>query len=214
MNTSDYGWSERAPHSCGYISPKIREMLASLDVNSVLDLGCGNGELCGALAQTGRLVAGVEYDRGGYEIACKANPDLQFFNLGVQDDPEPILAYCPDKFDAVVSTEVIEHLYFPALLPRFAKQVLKPGGLLILTTPYHGYLKNLALSVFDKWDHHHTALWEGGHIKFWSRKSLSELVGREGFRVVDFAGVGRLPYLWKSMALVSRLADPATGADA
>ncbi|MGQ0696838.1 MAG: class I SAM-dependent methyltransferase [Panacagrimonas sp.] len=202
MNTTDYGWSEGAPVSCGYIAPKILELLLSLEAKSVLDLGCGNGELCRLLAQSGRVVAGVEYDRNGFEICCKTNPDLQFFNLGVQDDPQPIIDYRPEKFDAVVSTEVIEHLYFPALLPRFARQVLKAGGLLILTTPYHGYLKNLALSVMDKWDDHHTAWWDGGHIKFWSRKSLSELVRKEGFKVVSFHGVGRLPYLWKSMVLV------------
>jgi len=204
MNTSQYGWSEVAPQSCGYIGPKILALLGPLNVKSILDLGCGNGELCRALAQTGRLVAGVEYDTGGYEIARKANPNLQFFNLGVQDDPAPILSVHPEKFDAVVSTEVIEHLYCPALLPRFAKQVLKPGGLLILTTPYHGYLKNLALSFFDKWDHHHTPLWDGGHIKFWSKKTLSELLKREGFQVIDFHGVGRLPYLWKSMVLIAK----------
>lgn len=65
MNTSQYGWSEVAPQSCGYIGPKILALLGPLNVKSILDLGCGNGELCRALAQTGRLVAGVEYDRGG-----------------------------------------------------------------------------------------------------------------------------------------------------
>lgn len=73
MNTSEYGWSERAPESCGYIVPKIVELLgSSSNINSVLDLGCGNGELCRALAQTGRLVAGVEYDRGGVRDCPKS----------------------------------------------------------------------------------------------------------------------------------------------
>lgn len=205
MSTQDYGWSEAAPHSCGYIAPRIKTLVDAHTPRSVLDLGCGNGELLKILAAPERTVVGVEYDRGGAEIARHYNPGVQVFNLGVQDDPAPVLAGQPDKFDLVVSTEVIEHLYSPALLPRFAARVLKPGGVLIVSTPYHGYLKNLALSLADKWDDHHTPFWDGGHIKFWSRRTLSELLRREGFEVHGFHGVGRLPFLWKSMILVARL---------
>lgn len=83
--------------------------------------------------------------------------------------------------------------------------MLKPGGVLIVSTPYHGYLKNLALSLADKWDDHHTPFWDGGHIKFWSRRTLSEFLRREGFEVLGFHDVGRLPFLWKSVILVGRL---------
>ena len=128
MSTQDYGWSEAAPHSCGYIAPKIKTLVDAHAPRSVLDLGCGNGELLKILAAPGRTVVGVEYDRGGAEIAQRSNPGAQVFNLGVQDDPAPVLASQPEKFDVVVSTEVIEHLYSPAMLPRFAARVLKPGG--------------------------------------------------------------------------------------
>jgi 2-polyprenyl-6-hydroxyphenyl methylase/3-demethylubiquinone-9 3-methyltransferase len=107
-------------------------------------------------------------------------------------------------FDAAVSTEVIEHLYAPHLLPRFAHALVRPGGHLVLTTPYHGYWKNLALSLFDKWDHHHTALWHGGHIKFFSRRTLTRLLTENGWQVRRFRGIGRLPGLWKSMLLVAQ----------
>ena len=104
----------------------------------------------------------------------------------------------------MVSTEVIEHLFSPHLLPVFARGMLAPGGVLILTTPYHGYLKNLLLSLFGKWDHHHTALWHGGHVKFWSRATLSTLLEGNGFELIAFHGVGRIPLLWKSMVLVAK----------
>lgn len=74
----------------------------------------------------------------------------------------------------------------------------------MISTPYHGYLKNLALSAFNKWDKHHTPLWHGGHIKFWSRRTLTSLIEANGFRVTEFHGVGRAPWLWKSMILVAR----------
>lgn len=74
----------------------------------------------------------------------------------------------------------------------------------MISTPYHGYLKNLALSVFNKWDKHHTPLWHGGHVKFWSRKTLTQLLEANGFKVTEFHGAGRLPWLWKSMILVAK----------
>lgn len=72
---------------------------------------------------------------------------------------------------------------------------------MIISTPYHGYLKNLALAATGKLDNHFTVLWDGGHIKFWSVKTLSKLLEEYGFEVVEFKGSGRIPYLWKSMLL-------------
>ena len=97
----------------------------------------------------------------------------------------------------------IEHLFTPHRLPDYAHSVLREGGYLVVSTPYHGYLKNLLLSLFDKWDYHHKSPCVGGHIKFWSRATLTELLEDHGFRVLGFSGVGRLPFLWKSMILVA-----------
>jgi 2-polyprenyl-3-methyl-5-hydroxy-6-metoxy-1,4-benzoquinol methylase len=202
----DYGWAgEAGPQSCGYIAPRVRDVLKQLGVRRVCDLGSGNGQLCAMLAASGFDVTGVEYDRQGVEIARRAHPGIRFHNLGVQDNPAELVSQ-EGLFEAVVSTEVIEHLFSPHLLPRFAHGCLKPGGHLVITTPYHGYLKNVALAVMNKWDHHHTALWHGGHIKFWSRRTLSELLEQNGFKVVGFSGVGRLPFLWKSMVVVAQRA--------
>ncbi|QFY42059.1 class I SAM-dependent methyltransferase [Candidatus Methylospira mobilis] len=200
----NYGWSSvEAPCSCGYIAPFILKLLNRLDVKRVVDLGAGNGALCAMLAAQGYEVAGVEYDAKGVEIARSAYRDIHFYNFGVQDDPQALLA-AERPFDAVISTEVIEHLFSPHLLPVYAKQILKDDGYLIISTPYHGYLKNLALSIVNKWDFHHNPLWHGGHIKFWSRETLTTLLVENGFSVIGFHGVGRIPYLWKSMVVVAK----------
>ena len=107
-------------------------------------------------------------------------------------------------FDVVVSTEVVEHVYSPRQWAAAALTTLKPGGLLICSTPYHGYVKNCVLAFTGKLDAHFTALWEGGHIKFWSRRTLTSLLKETGFQVVAFRGAGRLPWLWKSMLLAAR----------
>ena len=74
----------------------------------------------------------------------------------------------------------------------------------IISTPYHGYLKNLALAVTGKLDAHFTALWDYGHIKFWSVRTLSALLREVGLTVEKVFRVGRLPVLAKSMIAVAR----------
>lgn len=201
----EYGWSPNEPYHWRYLTPLILNLVQSLHISRVLDLGSGNGKMCSLLSDRCSLVVGVEYDKTGVQVASESYPHISFFNLGVQDSPQSLVETYPERFDAVISTEVIEHLYLPRLLPEFASSLLHPGGYLIISTPYHGYIKNLALSVFNKWDHHHTALRDGGHIKFWSRTTLEALLKQQGFEIVSFHGSGRLPWLWKSMVIVARL---------
>jgi 2-polyprenyl-6-hydroxyphenyl methylase/3-demethylubiquinone-9 3-methyltransferase len=104
-------------------------------------------------------------------------------------------------FDIVVSTEVVEHLYAPKAYIKGCFSALKPGGRIICTTPYHGYLKNLTLSLMGKWDDHANPLWDGGHIKLWSRNTLGRLLSLGGFQNIQFTGAGRLPWLWMTMVM-------------
>ncbi len=204
MRTGRYGWaSAQGPQSCNYLMPAVLEQLRLFGARRVFDLGAGNGAFCRALCIAGYDVAGMEPDADGVKIAREQNPGVRFYQLSVEDNPTPVLADYPDGFDAVVSTEVIEHLYAPRQLPIFARPLLRTGGMLILTTPYHGYLKNLVISVVGGWDRHADPLWDGGHIKLFSRRTISLLLNEAGFRIVSFGGVGRAPYLWKSMVVVA-----------
>ena len=183
-----------------YLTEPILSCCRKLGVRSVLDVGCGNGALCGALAKAGFTVAGCDMSEDGIRLAREAYPNVQFQVAGVYDNPGAFAG----TFDAVVSTEVIEHLYLPRFLPRFAFRALRPEGHLILSTPYHGYLKNLVLALTGRWDSHLNPLWDGGHIKFWSPATLGQMLSEEGFCVAEQIGAGRIPYFWKSMILVAR----------
>jgi 2-polyprenyl-6-hydroxyphenyl methylase/3-demethylubiquinone-9 3-methyltransferase len=50
-----------------------------------------------------------------------------------------------------------------------------------------------------------TALWDGGHIKHWSRKTLSSLLIEHSFELVGFDGAGRpIPFFWNGMVMTGR----------
>ena len=142
---------------------------------------------------------GIDLSRPAIEIARKTYPRGRFEKLPADDKLLDNLGEAP--FDIVVSTEVVEHLYSPRKYARGCFRALRPGGRFICTTPYHGYLKNLVLSLADKWDSHANPLWDGGHIKLWSRKTLMGLLTEAGFTNLRFHGAGRLPYLWMTMVI-------------
>ncbi|MCT0230735.1 class I SAM-dependent methyltransferase [Synechococcus sp. CS-1324] len=190
----NYGWTHQSTGTTSILGLQILNQLRALAPAKVLDLGSGNGELCGYLHMNGFDIVGCEFDSQGIEVSRAAFPDIPFYQHGVQDDPALIVSSC-GLFNAVVSTEVIEHLYSPQQLLHFSREVLVDHGYLLITTPYHGYLKNLALSISDKWDKHHTSLRDGGHIKFFSKRTLAKLLLDSGFDIVDFHGIGRFNYL-------------------
>ena len=168
----DYGWtSASAQEVHAYILPAIISLLPPGKLN-ILDAGCGNGYIAAELASLGHDLVGVDASSDGIELARLANPNVRYEICSVYDD----LRDLANDVDVVVSSEVIEHLYYPQRFLRNVQGLIKNGGSLILTTPYHGYLKNLALSAFNAWDQHHTVAWEGGHIKFFSERTLSDML--------------------------------------
>ncbi len=170
----------------------------------VLDLGCGNGSLTHVIAQQGCEVIGVDNSAAGIAIARQSFPECEFIQADIYELPDPDMV---EAFDVVLAIEVIEHLLYPKEIARAARKCLKPGGRLIISTPYHGYLKNLVLAVSGRLDKHFTVLWDNGHIKFFSVATLTTLLQKEGYTDIKFRFAGRLPYLWKSMLCSSMFGE-------
>jgi 2-polyprenyl-3-methyl-5-hydroxy-6-metoxy-1,4-benzoquinol methylase len=197
----DYGFDSDGPsHMHRHFMPPIFAMCGNIGVGTrVLDVGCGNGSAAGLFLARGCTVVGIDLSESGIEIARKSYPSGRFEILPADDHIREHL--CEPPFDIIVSTEVIEHLYAPRPYVQGCFKALKPGGRFICTTPYHGYLKNLALSLAGHWDAHANALWDGGHIKLWSRKTLGRLLTETGFVNTQFRGAGRLPLFWMTMVM-------------
>jgi 2-polyprenyl-6-hydroxyphenyl methylase/3-demethylubiquinone-9 3-methyltransferase len=162
----------------------------------VFDLGCGTGATCRMLTQLGFDAIGV--DICGPDLAIAQKNGVKAFIGNAYDD----LAARYGMFPLVVCLEVIEHCTNPHALMRTFLSLIAPGGMGFLSTPYHGYLKNLLLAASGQMDKHFTALWDGGHVKFFSIKTLRQLFEEAGAANVKFSRVGRIPPLAKSIAAI------------
>ncbi len=200
----DYGYhSNTMTYNFNYMLDALLILLDKNKNTCILDVGCGNGYLVNHLISLGYNAYGTDASKKGITIARQTHPD-RFFVQDLSTDKLPAeLQHL--KFDTVIATEVIEHLYDPEKFIAFCKQALNGKGEIILSTPYHGYLKNLAISLLNKWDNHLDPFWVGGHIKLWSKATVNKLVTKHGFTDVIFKGTGRIPYFWKSMIIKARL---------
>jgi 2-polyprenyl-3-methyl-5-hydroxy-6-metoxy-1,4-benzoquinol methylase len=172
------------------------------NVNSVCDLGCGNGYMAGRLAERGYQVTGVDASESGIAIARANFLRSTFIHAPVDSSLRDRTGL--KAFDLVVSSDVIEHLYRPDDLIEAAASLAKPNGRILIGTPYHGYLKNLVLSVTGRMDAHFGVHDVGGHIKFFSVKTLSDLLTKHGFSDLKFSYYGRAQWLWKNMICLAR----------
>jgi 2-polyprenyl-3-methyl-5-hydroxy-6-metoxy-1,4-benzoquinol methylase len=196
--------SDAPDHTHAYLWGQVQSVLQKEMVKSLFELGCGNGAFAFELAKQGLNIVGVDPSDDGIRHAqARKTPEGNrptLVNGNAYDD----LAAKFGTFPCVVSLEVVEHVYFPRKFSKCVHDLLQPGGIAVLSTPYHGYLKNLALAITGKLDGHFTALWDHGHIKFWSVKTLSQLLGEAGLIVEEVHYAGRFSWLAKSMIVVAR----------
>ena len=201
-----YRYADATPaHTDAYLLPPVLAELGQLawpgDVpRRVVDLGCGTGAAAAALTASVYAVTGVDPSDYGIRLARESHPDLALFPGSAYDDPAAAFG----RFPAVVSMEVVEHVFHPRTYAGCVFDLLEPGGTALISTPYHGYLKNLALALMGKLDAHFTPLWDYGHIKFWSARTLSALLTEAGQRVERVHRVGRVTVLAKIMVVVAR----------
>lgn len=112
----------------------LRREAGGLDGLRVLDIGCGDGVLTWKLHQAGAQAYGADFSDIAIQYARQQHAyhksDAEFYVASCYDLPFP-----DGYFDAVISSEVIEHVQEPQKLLNEANRVLKPGGIALISTP-------------------------------------------------------------------------------
>jgi len=153
--------------------------LASPPPCEILDLGCGRGWFAPFLAPYGS-VTGVDYAEKGIRLAREYYGEYCDFRLAESTSDEIGLAEYR-RFDVVVSSEVIEHVEDHIAFVRQLRHLLKPGGLLFLTTP-NG-------NVWDRFVHDRRYVHALQPTENWlSPSKLSQILRAEGFLILTHEG--------------------------
>jgi len=163
----------------------------------ILDVGCGRGEFCAFFRQLGWNPQGIDISRTGIAHARSQHAGISFRAIEVQ-------ALVPDEaeaYDCVFSSEVIEHLFDVQTYLESINRLLKSDGLLVLTTPYHSFIKNVIVDLLN-YSKHYDPL--GPHIRFFNQRSLEGVLRQCGFVPQVWTGYGRPWPFWKSFFVVSR----------
>jgi len=143
----------------------------------ILDIGCGAGTLSFYLANKGHNVLGIDISSKAIKECNASKKALGLKNTDFQrvDFPDRI----PNgKFDVIIFTEVIEHLEDDKKALQSIYKLLKPNGLMILSTPSDtAPLHKLGLTKkFDQ---------EVGHLRRYSLIELESLIKKSGFNIIE-----------------------------
>lgn len=166
----------------------LERILRNLPAGKLCDLGCGRGALLRRVRDYHDCY-GTEYDLGAVQY-CQSQ-GLAVQRLDLNDASE--LPFPNFTFDAIVVSEVCEHLLNPRNALQLAKDYLKRGGTLVLTVPNAVPLfarLRLLLGRSVDWLHYPSPDTEKtGHIRFYTVESMSRLLHEEGFVVSAVSGV-------------------------
>jgi SAM-dependent methyltransferase len=188
-------WSELPGDLTPYAFARRRDfLLGAVGVGDrVLDVGCGEGAFCAQLEAAGAHPVGVDVAERALARARARHPGLRFELVG----PHGPLPFDDADFDVVWASEVIEHVADTARWLSELRRVLRSGGRLLITTPYHGRVKT-ALVALTAFESQFDPL--GDHLRFYTRRSLGSLLEAFGFEDLRIDAAGGVP-LWRRMLL-------------
>lgn len=133
------------------------------------------------------------------ELGCGSDPFFkESLKVDIEDYPHIDLRHdlnnpipLKEKFDTIISTEVIEHLWNPTLFLKECHRLLNDDGILILSTPNVKYWKARLLLLLgnDRYFRNY------GHLHYYSPESLKKLVEECEFKVIEVKPQGRMKIL-------------------
>ncbi len=174
--------------------------------SKVLDVGCGNGIISRNVGAAGFTVKGIDVSAKAIAKATEANtlPNVTFEVRSAE-----ALAADGHQYEAVICSEVLEHLNEPGKLIQVLHKLLVPTGILIVTVPNgRGPREMLVTRPVISLQKKNNWLWKGlsrlksvlgysgttiqssaedlTHVHFFTKRSLRELAGNNNFRIVRF----------------------------
>jgi 2-polyprenyl-3-methyl-5-hydroxy-6-metoxy-1,4-benzoquinol methylase len=155
----------------------VLRQLPATPTARLLDVGCSSGSLLAVAAEMGFAVTGVETAPAAAEAARRAGFEV---HLGALEEA----ALAPASFDVITLIELIEHLTEPLAMMQACHRLLRPGGIVLISTPNPASWTARVLGA--RWEGF-SLVRLGGHICFYSPAAIRALAQRTGFDVIGIS---------------------------
>lgn len=149
----------------------------------VLDVGCGFGALGEAVKKKGdNIVYGIDKSEFAINIA-KQRIDKAFIAdvTEINKLPEEILS---SKFDLIIFSDILEHIYNPILILKEYRNLLKDEGYILISVPNIASWTVRLNLLFGRFNYTDTGILDKTHIRFFTIKSIKEVVRNSEYEVV------------------------------
>jgi len=167
----------------GYFTDAKPAFLELIDPRGlrVLDLGCGGGHNGALLKHAGaREVIGVELHAGAAAQARKrldavVQGDLAHLDLARLGD---------EPFDAILASDVLEHVAQPEEVLARALTRLRPGGVVVVSLPNVAHVVVFANLLMKRWPRRSSGIFDRTHLRFFAKRDMVGLLEGAGLRVL------------------------------
>ena len=155
----------------------------------VLEIGAGPGSITRVLKQQDNRITALEVDPTAIPFLERHCDGVVPADLNRADWP----ALFPDRFDAIVAADVLEHLTDPWTTLERMKSLLAPGGAIVVSVPHASHVCIVACLLQEDVEYRDWGLLDRTHIRFFGLVNLQAMFRRAGLKIVRGEFVVRTP---------------------
>lgn len=161
---------------------------------TVLDVGCSTGYIAKELKEKSCTIVGIEINQAAADIAARYCDKIRVADVEAAEE----LPLAQESFDAIILSDVLEHLKRQDLVLINLKRYLKPNGFVIASIPNIARLEFRIKLLFGKFDYEQSGILSKGHLRFFTLKTAMGLFETSGYRIskIDYTGLGSKFKVW------------------
>lgn len=176
------------PTRLTYLKQQIENRFDSLKNLDILDIGCGGGLVSEPLTRLGASVTGIDGDAQAIQVA-KDHAEQNNLKINYLTGDAEQLLKSKKRFDVVLALEIIEHVSNPESFTALLTQLVKPNGIIIMSTlnrtPQSYALGIVAAEYILGWVPKGTHTWS----KFLKPSELNSMLRCHNFGITDITGL-------------------------